>query len=161
VAERGSAGWRARIAPRRAGAIAIAAGVVVAVAGGALIATPPWSILGALVLVAATILLSVGAGWTLRRSWREFWPPDRTPSRRKLIRRLQVMNVVGSILLVVVIALAVVSIATQAWMQLAVAGLLCVTNLSSIALRRRLVTALLRPEAADIAAPGADGGGAG
>lgn len=129
--------WVDAVSPRSAGWLAIVGALLLAVLGGFLIATPPWSIPGAIVLVGATILLSVGVVWLNRRSWSEPWPPDITASLQKRLRRLRVMQVVNSVLFVATIGLAVYAIVIQNWWQLVYAGFLLVLGLSNLTLNRR------------------------
>lgn len=129
--------------PRPAGWLAIVGAALMAVGGGILIATPPWSIAGAIVLVAASILLSLGIIWTQRRSWSEPWPPDVTPSVQKQLRRLRVLGVVNGVALVVLLAAAVYAITTQNWWQLLFAACFLLVGLNRLSTNRRL-TRLLR-----------------
>jgi hypothetical protein len=55
--------------PRTAGVLGIIAALIITVYSGALIATPPFSILGALGLVGGTVLLVMAASWMARKSW--------------------------------------------------------------------------------------------
>jgi drug/metabolite transporter (DMT)-like permease len=55
--------------PRPAGVLGIVAALIITVYSGALIATPPFSILGALGLVGGGILFAIAASWTVRKSW--------------------------------------------------------------------------------------------
>jgi hypothetical protein len=65
-------------------------GLVLSVVSGALIAHPPFSILGAVLLTAATILFAVSATWTMRGSWDPAsWPEGRTLSEEKRMRRIR------------------------------------------------------------------------
>lgn len=124
------------MSPRAAGLLAIAVSVVVAVLGALLLASPPWSIPGALVLVGATILLSVGTVWLYRRSWSEPWPPDVTPSIRQRLRRLRILQTLNSVLFVATIAMAVYAIVNQHWGQLIYAAALALMALSSLSVNR-------------------------
>lgn len=110
------------VSPRAAGWLAILGGILLAVLGGFLIATPPWSIPGAVVLVGSTILLSVGVVWLQRRSWTEPWPPYTAPSLRKRVRRFRALLILNSVLVVAVIADAVYAVASQDWWKLVPAG---------------------------------------
>ena len=74
-----------KVSPRVAGACTIVLGVLVAIVAGEMIAYPPLSILGAILLVVATILMSIGCVWLVRRSWDEPWPEQ--PDQAKLMRR--------------------------------------------------------------------------
>lgn len=130
------------MSPRTAGWCAIVGALAIATIGGILLASPPWSIPGALVLVAASILLAVGVIWTYRRSWSEPWPPDVTPSRRQQLRRLQVSQVIGSVLIVSTIALAIYAIADQDWSRIIYAGLLFALGCSNFVVNRRVLRQL-------------------
>ncbi|WP_440708211.1 hypothetical protein [Herbiconiux sp. YIM B11900] len=125
------------MSPRAAGVLAIAGSLGLAVLGGWLLAGPPWSIPGAVVLVAATILLSVGTVWLYRRSWSEPWPPDVTPSMQKRMRRIRVLQVVNSVLFVGMVAAAISAIVCQDWTQLAYAGIFLVVGLGNLSMNRR------------------------
>jgi hypothetical protein len=118
-----------------------------AVAGGYLLATPPWSIPGALVLVAATILLSVGTVWVNRRSWSEPWPPDVTPSLKKQLRRLRVLQIVNSVLFMGMIAVAVYAIVDSDWWKLLWAALLLLLRMSNFTTNRSVIRRLRELEA--------------
>jgi membrane protein implicated in regulation of membrane protease activity len=98
--------------------LAMAGAGVLAIGGGYLLATPPWSIPGAVVLVAATIVFAVGAVWMNRRSWSEPWPPDLTPSLKKQLQRARRLQVFNSVLLVAMIAAIVYGIVTGEWSKL-------------------------------------------
>lgn len=125
------------MSPRIAGWLAIVGALLLAVLGGFLLATPPWSILGAIILVGATILLSVGVVWLLRRSWSEPWPPYVTPSLQKRLRRARVMLIGNSILFVTVIGGSVYAIVGQNWWQLLYAGFILLVVLGNLSLNRR------------------------
>ncbi|QJU54596.1 hypothetical protein SCB71_15865 [Herbiconiux sp. KACC 21604] len=137
-----------RVSPRAAGWIAVGVAVVIAVGGGVLLAHPPWSITGAVVLVGASILLPVGAVWMLRRSWSEPWPPDLTPSVQKQLRWLRVGRIASAVMLVGVIALAIYAVARQNWWQLAWAGVLGAMGLSNLSVNRATLRRLLESRAA-------------
>jgi uncharacterized membrane protein YbhN (UPF0104 family) len=130
-------GWSARVSPRAAGWLAIAGSLLLAVLGGFLLATPPWSIPGAIVLVVATILFSVGTISLYRRSWSDPWPPDTTPSLQKQLRITRVMQIVFSVLFVAMIASAIYAIVTQNWGQLLIATIFLLTGLSNLRIIRR------------------------
>jgi membrane protein implicated in regulation of membrane protease activity len=104
--------------PRPAGLLAMSGAAVLAIGGGYLLATPPWSIPGAVVLVAATILFAVGAVWMNRRSWSEPWPPDLTPSLKKQLQRARVLQVVNAVLVVAMIAAVVFAVVSGQWPKL-------------------------------------------
>jgi hypothetical protein len=75
--------------PRTAGVLGIVVALIVTMFSGALLAAPPFSILGALGLAGGTILLVAAASWTVRTSWNASgWPiyvePSVTKSRRFL-----------------------------------------------------------------------------
>jgi hypothetical protein len=130
------------MSPRAAGWCAIVGAAVLAVAGGYLLATPPWSIPGALVLVAATILLSVGTVWVHRRSWSEPWPPDVTPSLQKQLRRLRVLQIGNSVVSVLMIAVAVYAIVDADWWKLLWAALLLLLRMSNFTTNRSVIRRL-------------------
>jgi TRAP-type C4-dicarboxylate transport system permease small subunit len=113
-----------------------------AVVGGLLLAVPPWSIVGAVVLVGASILLSVGSVWLARRSWDEAWPPDVTPSLRQRLRRARVMQVVGSALTVGMVGIAIFALVRQDWGQLAYAVALLVLGAGNLELHQRALRRL-------------------
>lgn len=140
---------RERVNPRVAGWLAVAGSLVVAVSGGLLLANPPWSILGAFVLVAATILLSVGTVWLHRRSWHEPWPPDATRSVQQQLRRLRVLSIVGSILWVGLIAAAILAVVSQNWWQLLYVAFFLVMGLSNLSLNRRTLRLLRESQLGD------------
>ena len=76
--------------PRVAGVLGIIAALIVSVLSGALLATPPFSILGAVGLVGGTILLGIAATWMVRTSWGPSgWPVyvERAPMSTKRVRR--------------------------------------------------------------------------
>ncbi|ROR83433.1 hypothetical protein SAMN06295974_1501 [Plantibacter flavus] len=127
----------------------IVAAVAVAVFGGVLIASPPWSILGALVLVAASIVFATGVVATYRRSWAETWPPDATPTRRQQLRRLAVGRVLGSVLVVGTIGLAAFAILRQDWTGLVFAVILCASGVGNLVLNRRVLQQLREGERAE------------
>jgi hypothetical protein len=77
--------------PRVAGVLGIIAALIVSVLSGALLATPPFSILGAVGLVGGTVLLGIAATWMVRTSWGPSgWPvyAERAPMSTKTSRRL-------------------------------------------------------------------------
>jgi hypothetical protein len=79
------------VKPRVAGVLGIIAALIVSVLSGALLATPPFSILGAVGLVGGTILLGIAATWMVRTSWGPSgWPVyvERAPMSTKKSRRL-------------------------------------------------------------------------
>ncbi|MBF4572909.1 hypothetical protein ITJ64_10310 [Herbiconiux sp. VKM Ac-1786] len=130
------------MSPRAAGWDAVGGAGVVAVVGGLLLAVPPWSIVGAVVLVGASILLSVGWVWLVRRSWDEPWPPDVTPSLRQRLRRARVMQVVGSVLTVGMVGIAIFALVRQDWGQLAYAVALLVLGAGNLELHQRALRRL-------------------
>ncbi|WP_368498755.1 hypothetical protein [Herbiconiux sp. A18JL235] len=145
-----------RISPRAAGWAAVGGAAVLAVGGGMLLVYPPWSILGAVVLVGASILAAVGVVWMLRQTWSEPWPPDVTPSLQKQLRRVRVSQIVTSVLFVAVIALAFYAVSQQKWWQLAWAGVMTVTGLTNLSVNRATLRRLreLHLEQADAADEG-------
>jgi hypothetical protein len=75
------------------------AGVVMSVVAGALIARPPFSMLGAILLVLATITFAVGASWTVRKTWdAKSWPELGVPARAngKLIRKHLIVQCISA-----------------------------------------------------------------
>ena len=77
------------MSPRVAGTAAMVAALALAVVAGFLIGHPPWSIPGAVLLVAASILFCVGALWSLRRTWEDqTWPPNVAMDRAKALRTM-------------------------------------------------------------------------
>jgi len=63
--------------------------LVIAVASGALIAHPPFSILGALRLVGATILFALAGTWIVRNSWDPTEWSNISVSAEKALQRLR------------------------------------------------------------------------
>ncbi|MDJ0376257.1 hypothetical protein [Cryobacterium sp. PH31-L1] len=99
------------MSPKVAGWFGMAAAAVIAGAAGLLIANSAASILGALVLVGATILFSVAAVWTLRRTWADkVWPPGVSVSASRIRRRQRIGAIVQCVLSPLMIALSVVLI---------------------------------------------------
>jgi Kef-type K+ transport system membrane component KefB len=132
--------------PRAAGITGIVVALALAVLGGYLLARPPWSIPGALVLVAASVTLSISIVWTRRRSWAELWPPDVTPSLRKQVRLAKVSLVVSCVLLVACVGLMVVSITSEAWNQVVAAVLVMLSSASNLVVLRTRLLALHRQD---------------
>jgi hypothetical protein len=108
-------GMLRKVPPKVAGACTIALGALVAVVAGAMIAHPPLSILGAIVLVLATILMSIGCVWLVRRSWDEPWPPELQQDQATQARRWRVRLIVNSAALAVVLAYGTVSAISGSW----------------------------------------------
>lgn len=75
--------------PRIAGILGMVVGLVIAVLAGIMIAHPPTSIVGALVLVAGTILFAIAATWTVRPSWEPSSWPDASVSDEKARKRFR------------------------------------------------------------------------
>lgn len=76
------------MSPRTVGILAMITAFGLAVFGGTLFANSWTAILGALVIVAASILFAVGAVWTLRKSWADkSWPPNVSIDVAKALRR--------------------------------------------------------------------------
>jgi hypothetical protein len=138
-----------RFSPRAAGWCMVGAAVAVAALGGVLIASPPWSIVGALVLVAASILFATGVVTTYRRSWAEPWPPDVTPTRRQQLRRLAVTRVLGSVLVVGTIGLAIFAITRQDWGEVVLAVVLCISGVGNLMVNSRVLRQLRGDEHAE------------
>lgn len=109
-----------KISPKLAGAGAITCGVVVAIIAGVMIAYPPLSIAGAVVLVLATILMSVGCVWLVRRSWDEPWPEVRL-NHAKLLRRRRFLLIVSGALVPIALAWGISSALLGTWGMLALA----------------------------------------
>ena len=104
----GDAGYAEPMSPKVAGWLGMAAAALIAVAAGFLIAHPAMGILGALILVGATILFSVGAVWTLRRSWDDkVWPPGFTLSASRLRRRQRTAAILQCVFSPIMVAFSV------------------------------------------------------
>jgi hypothetical protein len=104
-----------KIPPRTAGNATALIGLVAAVAAGFLIANPPLSIPAAVLLVAATILICVGAIWRLKRTWDDPWPPYTPPDRRKLLRRFRILFIFSCVFMPVVLAFGVYAAIVGMW----------------------------------------------
>ncbi len=130
--------------PRAAGTIGIVVALALAVLGGYLLARPPWSIPGALVLVLASIALCVSVVWTGRKSWSEPWPPHTAPSLEKQVRRTRARLFASVVLLTASVALTVVAVMEQYTEQLFVAGLLILSSVSNVFASRATLRALGR-----------------
>ncbi|MBG6215229.1 small-conductance mechanosensitive channel [Cryobacterium sp. CAN_C3] len=103
-----------------------------------MIAYPPLSIPGALVLVPATLLISVGSVWLLRRDWSEPWPPDVRPDLAKQLRLRRIFLIANSVLLPVALAYGVYSAFVGAWWMLAYALFLSFNAVYSLVVYRKL-----------------------
>jgi drug/metabolite transporter (DMT)-like permease len=64
------------VKPRAAGVLGMIGAAVVIVLCAALIATPPFSILGALGIVGGGVLFAIAASWTVRKSWAKSSLPE-------------------------------------------------------------------------------------
>jgi ABC-type antimicrobial peptide transport system permease subunit len=128
--------------PRAAGMIGSVVALAVAVLGGYLLASPPWSIPGALVLVLASLALSISIIWTRRTSWAEPWPPDVTPSLRKQVRTAKVLLVMNCVVLAASIGLAVVVSSSETWDQLVVPVIVILTSAGHLLVSRRRLRVL-------------------
>lgn len=120
------------VTPRTAGVIAILLGVLLAVVGGVLITRPPLSIPGALLLVPATVLVSVGCVWLIRHAWSEPWPPDVRPDLARSLRIRRVLLIVSGVLLPVAIAYGVYSALRGEWWWLAYSVFLTLNATSNL-----------------------------
>ncbi|TFD86624.1 hypothetical protein [Cryobacterium serini] len=99
------------MSPKVAGWFGMPAAAVIAAAAGFLIANSATSILGALVLVGATILFSIAAVWTLRKTWADkAWPPGVPASASRRRRRQRIGAIVQCVLSPLLIALSVLLI---------------------------------------------------
>ena len=127
-----SLGALRRVSPKVAGACTIVLGVLVAIGAGVIIAYPPLSILGAIVLVSATILMSIGCVWLVRRSWDEPWPEIQL-DEAKVVRRRRRLLIVNCVQLAVALAYGTYSAANGSWGAVVVALVLAV-NASTIIL---------------------------
>lgn len=120
--------------------VALALGVL----GGFLLPYPPWSIPGALVLVLASLGLSVSLVWTRRKSWADPWPPDVTPSLKKQLRNARVRLSVNAVVLMAGVALMVLAIVEQYWKQVLVPVFAIVSGVLNLVVNRRTLRALER-----------------
>jgi drug/metabolite transporter (DMT)-like permease len=107
-----------RVSPKFAGVCAVAVGLALAIASGFMIVDPPLSIPGAFILVAATLLISIGSVWLVRSSWEEPWPPDVRASEAKLLRRRRMLLIFSCALLPVALAYGIVSVINGRWWAL-------------------------------------------
>jgi len=73
--------------PRVAGVVGMSVALIIAVLSGALIALPPFSILGALGVVAGMILFAVSGTWVVRNSWDPADWPTLSISAQEAMRR--------------------------------------------------------------------------
>lgn len=126
-----------KVTPRTAGIVAIV-GVILAVCGGWMIAWPPVSIVGALLLVPATILVAIGCVWLVRRDWDEPWPPDVQPDLAKRLRIRRVLLITSGILLPVALAYGIFSAIRGEWWSLVLALVLAMNAATNLAVYRRL-----------------------
>ena len=82
--------------PRLTGILAMVAAIGLAIFGGTLFQYGWAGILGALLIVGASILFAIGATWTVRKSWADkTWPPSRPmdPAKaRRIMRRSAVIR---------------------------------------------------------------------
>lgn len=108
------------MSPKVVGWLGLLVALVITVAAGFLIASPPTSILGALVLVGATILCAVSALWTRRTSWNDnTWPPPgKVLSASKLRRKQYRIAMTSSILSPLMLAVIVVAVALGSYSSL-------------------------------------------
>ncbi|RFA07550.1 hypothetical protein B7R21_15275 [Subtercola boreus] len=126
------------VTPRTAGIVAIAIGVALAVCGGWMIAWPPVSILGAIVLAPATLLVAIGCVWLVRRVWDESWPPDVRPDLAKRLRIRRVLLVASGVLLPVALAYGIFSATRGEWGSLVIALILALNAATNLSVYRRL-----------------------
>ncbi|TFC02512.1 hypothetical protein [Cryobacterium mannosilyticum] len=84
------------MSPRVTGILAMVAGIAIAILGGTLFQYGWAGILGAILIVGASILFAIGATWMLRKSWADkTWPPSRPmdPAKaRRIMRRSAVLR---------------------------------------------------------------------
>jgi amino acid transporter len=113
-----------KVSPKVAGACTIVLGVLVAIVAGAMIAYPPLSILGAIMLVSATILMSIGCVWLVRRSWDEPWPEQ--PDQAKLVRRRRRLLITNCVQLAGALAYGIFSAVNGSWWAMVFALVLAV-----------------------------------
>lgn len=73
--------------PRTAGILGMSAALIITVVSGALIALPPFSILGALGVVAGLILFAVSGTWVVRNSWDPADWPSLSISAQEAMRK--------------------------------------------------------------------------
>lgn len=72
------------------------AAIGLAIFGGTLFQFGWAGIVGAFVIVGASILFAIGSVWTLRKTWADrTWPPDMSVDAAKAMRRLRVFSVVS------------------------------------------------------------------
>jgi hypothetical protein len=130
--------------PRAAGLIGIVVALALAVLGGYLLAHPPWSIPGAIVLVLASVALSLSVVWTRMTSWAEPWPPHVVPSLRKQLRTAKVLLMLNCVALVAMIALTVVAISIEFWNQVYLGIFWIFLSATNVVTSRRRLRALLQ-----------------
>jgi len=133
-----------RVRPRTAGNVTVLIGLVAAVVSGFLIAHPPLSIPGAVLLVAATILLCVGAIWRLKKSWSDPWPPYTAPHKRKQLRRLRILFIATCVFLPVLLALSVFSVVDGRWWDVVFGLFLASMQLMNLRLFARAIKVVQR-----------------
>jgi hypothetical protein len=123
--------------PRIAGIVGMAASLAVAIGAGILISHSPTAILGALVLVVATVAFSVSTTWLYRKSWaKDSWPAaDLSVERAR--RRFHRLVVVQSALTPILVGFAV-WMAFQGEFFPLVLAVLGILNLSSVLRTHRL-----------------------
>jgi high-affinity Fe2+/Pb2+ permease len=87
--------------PRAAGILGMVLGLLVSITAGWMIAQPPLSIVGAVVLALGTIIFAVAATWLLRRSWaNQAEMPVLDESNPQQIRRFIIIDCILSPLLI-------------------------------------------------------------
>ena len=99
------------------------AGLAIAVVAGFMIASPPYSIVGAVVLVAATILFAVASTWSRRESWDAGTYAAVDASDERLERNARRWSVVLGVILVPFLGV---------WVWLFVAGKIEWWNLANV-----------------------------
>ena len=109
--------------PRTAGIFGMLAGLAIAVVAGFMIASPPYSIVGAVVLVAATILFAVASTWSRRESWDAETYAAVDASDERLERNARRWSVVLGVILVPFLGV---------WVWLFVAGKIEWWNLANV-----------------------------
>ncbi|RNE67228.1 hypothetical protein [Cryobacterium tepidiphilum] len=131
-----------KVSPRTAGSVTVLTGIILAVVAGFLIAHPPLSIPGAVLLVVGTILLCVGAIWRLKRTWSDPWPPYTAPDRRKQLRRLRILFVFNCVFLPVLLAGAIYSAINGQWWEVAFGLFIGISPALNIWLFPRLIRSI-------------------
>ncbi|MFD1713836.1 hypothetical protein ACFSBZ_05075 [Amnibacterium flavum] len=133
------------MSPKVAGILVALAAVLAAIASGWLIATPPFSVPGAILLTVATIAFAYGVFLSLRRSWQDPpWPTPRAPNLRRTMIFQLVMAIPLLVLGPISIGLTVSTALESGWtggLAVRVAGtvLFTLSGVSSAFRVRRLI----------------------